>query len=268
MSTPATAAAVKTRLYVDAPLAEGAAIGLDHERAHFLRHVLRLEPGDKVAVFNGRDGEWTARIDGFGKGWCSLAAEELRRAQDAAPDLWLAFAPIKKGRIDMIAEKACELGVSRLLPVFTRHTDPNRVNTDRLAANAVEAAEQCERLSVPEVAQPQQLFQMLADWPADRALIALAETGAAEPLAAVAGRLKGRKVGFLVGPEGGFAQMELDELARHPSCVAAGLGPRVLRAETAVFAALAVGQALAGDWTLAGSDARPPNRAVAMSPTA
>lgn len=258
-------AAVKTRLFVDAPLAEGAAVGLDHERAHFLRHVLRLEPGDLVAVFNGRDGEWTARIDGFGKGWCSLCAVDQRRPQDEPLDLWLAFAPIKKGRIDMIAEKAAELGVSRLLPVFTRHTDPNRVNTDRLAANAVEAAEQCERLSAPEVAEPTQLFKLLADWPADRALIVLAETGAARPLATVAAELKGRKVGLLVGPEGGFAQIELDELARHPSCVAAGLGPRVLRAETAVIAALAVWQAVAGDWTRAGEDARPPNRAAGAS---
>lgn len=252
--------AVKTRLFIDAPLEQGGALGLDHERAHFLRHVLRLETGDHVAVFNGRDGEWTGRIDGFGKGWCSLTITDQRRAQEPEPDLWLVFAPIKKGRIDMIAEKAAELGVSRLLPVFTRHTDPNRVNIERLAANAMEAAEQCERLSAPEVAPPTQLLQLLADWPADRALIVLAETGAAQPIAAVAQQLRGRKVALLVGPEGGFAQMELDELARHPSCVAAGLGPRVLRAETAAVAALACWQALAGDWTQAGQDARPPNR--------
>lgn len=260
MSAPRPLTPVKTRLFVDAPLSEGAAVGLDHERAHFLRHVLRLEAGQNVAAFNGRDGEWTARIDGFGKGWCSLTAVELRRPQTPPPDLWLAFAPIKKGRIDMIAEKATELGASRLLPVFTRHTDPNRVNIDRLAANAVEAAEQCERLCVPEVAQPTQLFQLAADWPADRALIVLAETGNVAPLAVAAQRLRGRKAGFLVGPEGGFAQMELDELARHPSFVAAGLGPRVLRAETAAVAALSVWQALAGDWTDAGEDARPPER--------
>lgn len=258
-------AAVKTRLYVDAPLAEGAAVGLDHERAHFLRHVLRLETGDLVAVFNGRDGEWSARIDGFGKGWCSLTALDQRRPQSPSPDLWLAFAPIKKGRIDFIAEKATELGVSRLLPVFTRRTDPNRVNVERLAANAVEAAEQCERLDAPEVAPPQRFDQLLANWPADRKLILLAESGKAEPLAVVAGRLRGAKAGLLVGPEGGFDQMELDELARHPSCVAAGLGPRVLRAETAVVAALAVWQAAAGDWTQGDADVRPPDRGDAAT---
>ena len=140
----------KTRLYVEDPLGEGQSVGLDHERAHFLRHVLRLDKGDMVAVFNGRDGEWLAAIDGFGKGWCSLSIVAQRREQRCDPDLWLLFAPIKRARIDSIAEKASELGVSRLWPVFTRRTDPARVNLERLRANAIEAAEQCERLTVPE----------------------------------------------------------------------------------------------------------------------
>lgn len=156
---------IKTRLFVDSPLAESQSVGLDHERAHFLRHVLRLDRGDSVAVFNGRDGEWRAVIDGFGKGWCSLTVAEQRRQQDTTPDLWLLFAPLKKGRIDFVAEKATEMGVSRLWPVFTRRTDPNRVNIDRLRANAVEAAEQCERLSVPEMGR---LCRWTARWPAGR----------------------------------------------------------------------------------------------------
>lgn len=261
MSVPRPLSPVKTRLYVEAPLGDGATVELDQDRAHFLRHVLRLEPGQMVAAFNGRDGEWTARIDSVGKNRSILVMVELRRPQTPPLDLWLAFAPIKKGRIDMIAEKATELGASRLLPVFTRHTDAQRVNIDRLAANAVEAAEQSERLCAPVVAEPTPLFQLLADWPADRALIVLAESGKAAPLADVARRLRGGKVGFLAGPEGGFAQMELDELARHPSFVAAGLGPRVLRAETAAIAALSVWQALAGDWIDAEhNDVRPPER--------
>ena len=146
------------------PLSEGATVGLDHERAHYLRHVLRLDRGDRVALFNGRDGEWAARIDGFGKGWCSLAVESQRRAQAPEPDLWLLFAPIKRARIDFVAEKAAELGASAVWPVITRHTDVARVNTDRLRANAIEAAEQCERLTVPEIREPVRLDQAMAGW--------------------------------------------------------------------------------------------------------
>jgi len=252
----------KTRLHVDSPLAEGQAIGLDHERAHYLRHVLRLERGDPIAVFNGTDGEWLAVIDGFGKGWCSLTVQARRRAQQDGPDLWLLFAPIKRGRIDTVAEKASELGASRIWPVFTRHTDPHRVNMDRLRANAVEAAEQCERLSVPDMPEPVQLHKALADWPAERVLFLCAESGSARPVADAVRAHAGRPAAFLVGPEGGFAKSELDDLSKLPFVVPVGLGPRVLRADTAVFAALACWQALVGDWTASGGDARPPFRAA------
>lgn len=253
----------KTRLYVDSPLGEGQAVGLDHERAHFLRHVLRLDKGDVVAVFNGQDGEWLAAIDGFGKGWCSLTVTVQRRLQAAGPDLWLLFAPIKRGRIDFVAEKASELGVSRLWPVFTRRTDPNRVNTDRLRANAIEAAEQSERLTVPEMADPLPLDKALAGWPAERTLYLCAEAGNVRPIAeAVRDRPRG-PAAFLIGPEGGFAQSELDEICKLPFVVPVGLGPRILRADTAVVAALACWQALAGDWTADGGDTRPPFRAPA-----
>ena len=252
---------IKTRLYVDSPLAEGQSVGLDHERAHFLRHVLRLDRGDPVAVFNGRDGEWLAVIDGFGKGWCSLTVSARRREQDMTPDLWLLFAPLKKGRIDFVAEKATEMGVSRLWPVFTRRTDPNRVNIDRLRANAVEAAEQCERLSVPEMGEAVPLDRALAGWSADRRLYLCAEAGSARPIADVLRDAPSGPAALLVGPEGGFDQSELDELVKLPFVVPVGLGPRILRADTAVVAALACWQSLTGDWTAGGSDRRPPFRA-------
>lgn len=261
----------KTRLYVDSPLAEGQAVGLDHERAHFLRHVLRLDKGDAVAVFNGKDGEWLAEIDGFGKGWCSLAVMDRRRPQADGPDLWLLFAPIKRGRIDFVAEKATEMGVSRLWPVFTRRTDPNRVNTDRLRANAIEAAEQSERLTVPDLSDPVPLEKALAGWPEERTLYLCAEVGNVRPIAeAVRGHGGGQggdgsrgPAAFLIGPEGGFAQSELDEICKLPFVVPVGLGPRILRADTAVVAALACWQALSGDWAAGGGDTRPPFRSPA-----
>jgi 16S rRNA (uracil1498-N3)-methyltransferase len=147
----------KIRLFVDASLAVDGAVGLSAERAHYLKHVMRLKRGDEIAVFNGRDGEWRAAIEGFGRGWCSLDLRERSRAQTAVPDLWLLFAPIKRARVDFIAEKATELGAAELMPVITRYTAIRRVNTQRLRANAIEAAEQCGRLSVPEVHEPEAL---------------------------------------------------------------------------------------------------------------
>lgn len=250
----------KIRLYVGEPLAAGQAVGLDHERAHYLRHVMRLERGESIAVFNGRDGEWTAVIDGFGKGWCSLTVERVLRPQEGAADLWLLFAPLKRGRIDTVAEKASELGVTRLWPVFTRRTDPHRVNMDRLRANAVEAAEQCERLTVPELSEPVPLERALADWPDGRVLFFCAESGAAMPIARAVQEHAGRPAAFLVGPEGGFDTQELDAIRNLPFVVPVGLGPRILRADTAAFAALACWQSLVGDWAAGGADGRPPFR--------
>jgi 16S rRNA (uracil1498-N3)-methyltransferase len=249
---------IATRLFVTEDLAPGAAVGLDHARAHFLRSVLRLERGAALALFNGRDGEWLARIDGLGKGWASLVVEQRTRAQRPEPDLWLLFAPIKRARIDFLAEKATELGVARLLPVLTRRTVVTRVNRERLAANAREAAEQCERLSVPEVAEAQDLFAALEDWPAERRLLLCAEAGAARPIAEVlaeaaeAGRTgrgpaPGAGWAIITGPEGGLEKTELDALCELPFVTPVGLGPRVLRADTAALAALACWQAMLGD---------------------
>ena len=253
----------RTRLYSDAPLAAGAGVELDSDQGHYLRHVLRLQRGAAVALFNPRDGEWRAAVDGFTKDRCRLVVESLRRSAEApAAELSLLFAPIKRARLETLIEKATELGVTRLLPVLTRHTDIGRVNLERLAAIAREAAEQCERLSLPEIAQPQPLHQVLADWPGTPLLVC-AESGPTRPLAAVAAALPPGPVAFLIGPEGGFATSELDELARHPFVAHIGLGPRVLRAETAALAALSCWQALRGDWSEGGGDVRPPFRAGA-----
>ena len=243
---------IETRLYLDEDLDEGRTLGLDHARAHYLRSVLRLARGAELALFNGRDGEWLARLDGLGKGWASLTVGQRLRAQDTSPDLWLVFAPIKRARIDFLAEKATELGVARLLPVFTRHTAVGRVNVERLAANAREAAEQCRRLSVPEVAEPRELFALLSDWPAERRLLLCSEAGEARPIAEVLAELaeSGAAAGpaaVMTGPEGGFAPDELDALTKLPFVTPVGLGPRILRADTAALAALACWQAVLGD---------------------
>ena len=159
-----------TRLHVATDLAGGLSIGLDPSQAHYVKAVLRLASGDAVALFNGRDGEWLGRIDGVGKGWCSVTLQERLRPQTEEGDLWLAFAPIKRARIDFLVEKATELGVSELRPVYTERTIVDRVNLDRLRANAVEAAEQTERLTVPALREPEPLARMLAGWPAERRL--------------------------------------------------------------------------------------------------
>ena len=238
------------RLYVEHDLGDDLAIRVEGAQAHYVNTVLRLARGDVVALFNGRDGEWLGRIDAFGKSWCSLVLFERRRAQRAEIDLWLLFAPIKRARIDFLAEKATELGVSELYPVHTAHTVVGRVNLDRLRANAVEAAEQSERLTVPKVHEPEDLSALLARWPAERRLLLCEESGEAGPIAAELQERPAERWAVLVGPEGGFAETELDGLRKLAFVCPVSLGPRVLRADTAALAALAVVQALVGDWRL------------------
>jgi 16S rRNA (uracil1498-N3)-methyltransferase len=245
----------RTRLYVDADLAAGAPVALAAGQAHHLRAVLRAAPGETVLLFNGRDGEWLARLETLGKSAATAVPDVRTRAQQAGPDLWLCFAPVKRAAIDLVAEKATELGASLLQPVITRHTDVARVNLERLRARAVEAAEQCERLEVPAVREPVAFDALLAGWPADRVLAYAAEAGEAAPVAEAAAGRAGVPAALLVGPEGGFAHRELDALRKLPFASAIGLGPRILRAGTAAIAALACWQALAGDWR-----ARPPHR--------
>lgn len=241
---------VAARLYVTGGLEPGGAVPLDAAQAHYLKHVLRLGPGGIVAVFNGRDGEWRAAVEQLGKQGGVLRAERAVRAQDPEPDLWLIFAPVKRAPIDYLVEKATELGVSTLVPVYTRRTIVTRVNLDRLAAHAREAAEQTERLSVPAIREPVPLLKALDGFPADRRLLVCDETGTAAPLATVLAGLAEPSGGWavMIGPEGGFAPDELDAFRNLPFATPVGLGPRVLRADTAALAAVAVFQALRGDW--------------------
>ena len=244
------------RLYVPAALAAGTEVALGVGQAHYLRSVLRLDPGRRVLLFNGRDGEWLADLTELRKSGGTALARSQRRPQAAEPDLWLLFAPIKGDRIDAVAEKATELGVSRLQPVMTRHTVVARVNLDRLRARSLEAAEQCERLTVPDVLEPRPLREVLEHWPRERNLFACAEAGPARPLTeALSERTRGAPGALLVGPEGGFSPDELDLLKELAFVTAVGLGPRLLRADTAAIAALALWQALDGD-----GDRRPPRR--------
>jgi 16S rRNA (uracil1498-N3)-methyltransferase len=241
-----------TRLFVDHDLAAGAAVGLAPSQAHYLHNVLRLGGGDPVHLFNGRDGEWRGSIDALGRGWCSVAVAGRVRAQEPEPDLWLVFAPVKRARIDFVAAKATELGASALVPAFTENTAVGRVNAERLRANAVEAAEQCGRLTVPAVHEPAALEALLRGWPAERRLIVCDETGAGAPILDVL-REKAPGEGaspwaILIGPEGGFSRAELDLLAETTIVTRVGLGPRILRADTAAVAALTCWQAVLGDW--------------------
>ncbi len=236
----------RIRLFVDGELAEGVLVAASDAQTHYLLHVMRCKPGQPVALFNGRDGEWWASLAIPTKRSVQFEVEKQCRVQDIAADVWLAFAPVK--RVDFIAEKASELGVAALLPVFTQRTDIRRVNVDRLQAHAVEAAEQCSRLSVPPVHSPSSFDQFIAAWPQDRRLYFLDESGGGVPIAKGLLSATREPCGFLTGPEGGFAQSELDALRQLPFANAVGLGPRLLRAETAAIAALACWQALVGDW--------------------
>lgn len=240
-----------TRLFVDHDLATGGSVGLAPPQAHYLQNVLRLGAGDPVNLFNGRDGEWRGTIEALRRGWCAVALVERVREQLPEPDLWLVFAPIKRARIDFVAAKATELGVSALVPVFTENTAVGRVNAERLRANAVEAAEQCGRLSVPAVHEPVALEALLAGWPAGRRLIMCDETGGGAPILDVlrdAGNGGPDQWAILIGPEGGFSRGELDLLAETTIVTRVGLGPRILRADTAAIAALTCWQAVLGDW--------------------
>jgi 16S rRNA (uracil1498-N3)-methyltransferase len=238
-----------TRLYVTAALAPGAWVELSAGQVHHLRSVLRLGTGAAVAAVNADDGEWLCRISDLDKKRGRLTVERRLRAAEAEPDLWLLFAPVKRARLDWLVEKATELGASALVPVWTARTQAERLNLERLRSHAVSAAEQSERLSVPELRFPEALDRVLAAWPAERRLLVCDETGAGEPIGKALARLSPGPAALLVGPEGGFDQTELDALGKLSFVSRVGLGPRVLRAETAAVAALAVFQAIAGDWT-------------------
>jgi 16S rRNA (uracil1498-N3)-methyltransferase len=234
------------RLHLDHPLAEGQGVPLSPEQAHYLFGVMRLAKGARLRVFNGRDGEWEAEVAEAGKKAGVLAPLSQTRAQEMPPDLWLLFAPIKKARTDFIVEKAAEMGCRRILPVQTDHTNSERLRPDRLRAHAVEAAEQCGGVFVPEVAEMARLSDVLSSWDAGRSLWFCDET-----LAGGVAPVPDCETGpgaVLVGPEGGFSEAERARLRALPFARPVRLGPRILRADTAAVAALALWQATCGDW--------------------
>jgi 16S rRNA (uracil1498-N3)-methyltransferase len=238
----------KVRLYVDAPLGEGVRVVPDEGQSHYLLYVMRAKAGDAVSLFNGRDGEWRARIADLSKRSCAFICEAQIAAQSETPDIWLVFAPIKKTPADYVVQKATELGVRALQPVFTRRTIVTRINEERMRANAVEAAEQSGRLTVPEIRAAMTLEKLLAQWPHERRLVFCDEAGEASPIAEALRQAPVSPWAILTGPEGGFDASERESIRRHGFVVPVSLGERILRADTAALAALAVWQALAGDW--------------------
>jgi 16S rRNA (uracil1498-N3)-methyltransferase len=237
------------RLYVSQDLAEGAEVKLDPQQTNYLVNVLRLGAGAPVLLFNGRDGEFSASLSTSSRKAASLAVGPLRRAQEAPPDIDYLFAPLKHARLDYIAQKAVEMGARRLQPVITRHTQVARVNVDRLRANAIEACEQCGVIWVPEVAPVESLTDALGNWPPERLLVFCDEEAEqASPLDALSMTRADGGVGLLIGPEGGFGDDERAAILSAPRVLRLSLGPRILRADTAAVAALALIQATLGDW--------------------
>jgi 16S rRNA (uracil1498-N3)-methyltransferase len=249
------------RLFTDRPLAEGQTVAIERDQAHYLANVLRLKPGDDILLFNGRDGEWQARLARGAKRAVSAEVGERTRVQPRPPDLYFLFAPLKHARLDYLVQKAVEMGVSRLQPVITRHTQVARVNLGRMRANAIEAAQQCGVLNLPEIAAPAPLGTVTARTDPERLLVFCDEDAEVkDPVAALAAMrptvtallpetaAHAPRLAVLIGPEGGFDDRERERLLKHPNVVRLALGPRILRADTAAVAALALVQAVLGDW--------------------
>ena len=236
------------RLFVDAPLAQDGRVELDRDQSNYLGNVLRLSAGAEVLAFNGRDGEWQAAIEGR-KRPDGLVILQQTRPQDRLPDLAYVFAPLKHARLDYMVQKAIEMGAASLQPVLTRFTQASRVNTERMRANVVEAAEQCGILSIATVAEPMPLERFLGQRAAGRLLIFCDEAAELEnPIQSLQGARATEGIDVLIGPEGGFAQEERALLLRQPKILRLALGPRIMRADTAAVAALALVQAVLGDW--------------------
>ena len=245
-ATPAWPPDSTPRLFVEAELATGLEIRIDGAQAHYLLSVMRMKPGDPVRLFDDRTGEWLAVARHIGKRDLAVEITGQLGQREAVPDLWLCAAPIKKGRIDWVAEKSCELGVARLQPVLTRRTVVDRLNLDRLRAHMVEAAEQCGRTALPVLAEPLKLAALLRTWPADRTLYFADEAGGVPAIAAMRGRTG--PAAILIGPEGGFDDAERAAIRALPQALGIALGPRILRADTAAAAAVALWMGAAGDW--------------------
>ncbi|MGR3804366.1 16S rRNA (uracil(1498)-N(3))-methyltransferase [Marinibacterium profundimaris] len=242
------------RLFVNDDLGEGQSVPLSRDHAHYLFGVMRLTAGDRILLFNGRDGEVSARVVEAGKRGGTLLVEAVTKPLQMPPDLWLLFAPIKKARTDFIVEKAAEMGAARICPVATEFTNSERIRQDRLQAHAVEAAEQCGGTWVPEVAGLEKLDRVLDDWPADRQLMfcdeaLVGEAASSSALTGGLGRGGDAPWAILIGPEGGFSDRERQRLRGFDFAHRVSLGPRILRADTAAVAALTLWQMQLGDWT-------------------
>jgi 16S rRNA (uracil1498-N3)-methyltransferase len=238
----------KIRLYTTSPLSQGLQLEMTSDASHYLANVMRRKSGENILLFNGKDGEWLAQITDISRKHTFVRVIGQTRPQADEPDIWLCFAPVKNAPINNLVQKATELGVSVLQPVITQHTITNKVNTERLAANAIEAAEQSERLTVPEVMEPIKLDAMLSQWPADRNIILCDESGGGTPFIRALSSRKGGLYAILIGPEGGFSQTEFEILRKTPYIIPVGMGPRILRADTAAIAALTCYMSILGDW--------------------
>jgi 16S rRNA (uracil1498-N3)-methyltransferase len=244
-ATPAWPPQSTPRLFVDTPLAPGS-ITISGPQAHYLVSVMRMKVGDPLKLCDDVTGEWLGLASAVGKRDVTLDVTEQLREREAVPDLWLCAAPLKKGRIDWMVEKACELGVARIVPVVTRRSVVDKPKEERLRAHMIEAAEQCGRTAIPELAETVKLPALLRDWPAGRTLFFADEAGGVPALAAM--REGGASAAILIGPEGGFDDEERAAIRAVPGAVGVGLGPRILRADTAAAAAVAVWMAARGDW--------------------
>lgn len=243
-ATPAWPPKSLPRLFVRQPLGEGVGIDLDASQANYLGNVLRLREGAELLIFDGASGEWLARIAEAAKKRMTLTVERRTREPESIPDVWLAFAPVKRAQTDWLVEKATELGVARLIPVITHRTIVDRVKLDRLESIAIEAAEQCGRTRLPDIAEPLPLSRLLEEMDEDRTLY-FADEGGGEPAAQA---FKPGGATILTGPEGGFTEEERSLIRSAANAIPISLGPRILRAETAALAAVAIYMALAGDW--------------------
>lgn len=238
----------RIRLYIKTPLHSGQELELGEQQAHYLLNVMKLVPGDVFCGFDNLTGEYELNITAVSKRHCQVTVGKHLKDFTASPDIWLLFAPVKKDQTDFIIQKAVELGVRRLIPVITRYTISDKVKKDRFIAQSIEASEQCRRLDLPEIGDAQTLPKVLSGWDKSRPLYYMDETRCGSPVQQIFAKAPA-PVAILVGPEGGFSSEELDLLRSQDYTVGVTLGPRILRAETAVAAALSCWQALSGDWT-------------------
>jgi 16S rRNA (uracil1498-N3)-methyltransferase len=236
------------RLYTEHKLYQDNNLQLSKEHAHYLYNVMRQKAGSYITLFNGIDGQWSGRIESIDKKTVFITITDKTKDQKNAPDLWLCFAPVKNAPLSNLVQKATELGVSRLQPVITGHTVVNKVNLERLLLIATEAAEQSHRLDIPTINQPVKFDQLISGWDEERIMILCDESGSGSPLVEILRNTNADKHAIIIGPEGGFSKSEFEIMKNKPYIMAASLGPRILRADTAAIAAISCYQNILGDW--------------------